>query len=784
MEDINKGNKLSADKVLNSNTFNIREEIEKYSIHWKWFLLGGILSISIAYLYLRYTTPIYSASTTILIKDNKKSGISAELEAFKDLGIIGGGSSNNPDNEIEILKSRKIVGSVVDTLDLTISYFSDGTIKKFEIYKGSPIVFQYLKKSIKKDTTLVFNLLNSEEFTLSDSNNENSKVYSFNTKTQSKIGSFIINKRFNVFPEKYSRIYIKFAASKVNIVDSYKSRIKITPTNKNSSVLKVSLNDPVIRKAEDFLNELIKQYNFDAVNDKNEVSKKTKQFIEDRLKTVGIELSSIQDNVKKYKTKFGVSGLVKEGELALEAVSKSKDKIIEAEIQLNITKWMQESLESSLDFNSILPSNMVVSDLSISKSIEEYNKLILLRNKTSRSAGAENPIILELESQISSLRKNLKLSLNNLKSSLELQLKRLNTDALRIESKVSSIPLIERGIIDIKRQQEIFSGLYSYLLKKKEETSISLAVTVPNAKIIDTAYGYNNPVSPKKSVVYLAALIIGILIPFLLVYIKNLLDTKIHSRKDIEDLTAIPFLGDIPHSETKEKIVIGSDTRSSTAEAFRLIRTNLDFILANTNTNTNSNTIFITSTTSGEGKSFISINLAAALSLSNKKVLLIGLDLRAPKVTEYLGISERKGVTNFITNKDISLDSVKFTIPEIQGLEIIASGVIPPNPAELLLTSRVNDLFDEVKKDYDYIIVDTAPVNLVTDTLLVAKYADMFLYVTRANYLDKRLLNVPQTLYLEKKLPNMSIVLNDTDLKRGYGYGMEDEKEPWYKKLF
>ena len=333
--------------------------------------------------------------------------------------------------------------------------------------------------------------------------------------------------------------------------------------------------------------------------------------------------------------------------------------------------------------------------------------------------------------------------------------------------------------------------MYSYLLKKKEETAISLAVTVANAKIIDVAYSDGIPVSPKRKIIFLAALLLGVLVPFIIIYIKNLLDTKIHTRKDIEELTTIPFLGDVPHSETNEKIVIGNDARTSTAEAFRLIRTNLDFMLP-TKENDLGKTIFITSTTSGEGKSFISINLAAALSLSNKKVLLMGMDLRAPKVTEYLGIPERKGITNFITNEKVSLEDIKFSIPEIKGLDIIASGVIPPNPAELLLHAKVKELFEEVKKDYDYIIVDTAPVNLVTDTLLVSKYADMFLYVSRANYLDKRMLNVAQTLYNEKKLVNMAIILNDTDMTRGYGYGygygygnayVETIKKPWYKRI-
>jgi len=266
------------------------------------------------------------------------------------------------------------------------------------------------------------------------------------------------------------------------------------------------------------------------------------------------------------------------------------------------------------------------------------------------------------------------------------------------------------------------------------------------------------------------------------------LDTKVHTKKDINEHTTIPFLGDVPHSETKEKIVVNAGARSSTAEAFRLIRTNIDFMLSNVITN-KGKTIFITSTTSGEGKSFVSINLASSLALSGKKVLLVGMDLRAPKVTEYLGIPDKKGVTNYITNQDILLDDLKFNVPQLENLDIISSGAIPPNPAELLMRNRVTNLFEEVRNNYDYILVDTAPVNLVTDTLLISKFADIFIYVTRANYLDKRMLIVPETLYRDKKLPNLAIVLNDTDTNKGYGYGYgygyeDTKKKPWYKSLF
>ncbi|KGL64343.1 GumC family protein [Polaribacter sp. Hel1_85] len=780
--------------VENNDTIDIRAELGKYLVHWKWFVIGGMLSMVLAFIYLRYKTPLYNASTSIMIKDNKKSGISAELASFSDLGIIGGGSSNNTDNEIEILTSRKIIGNVVDSLSLTSSYFLEGRIKKSEAYNKTPLFLEFIKKDAlftEKDTVFVVSILDKNKIEFKSIDGEFILSSSFNEVINSEIGQFkITNSKENneIFRGKDVFINIK---GRNKVIDSYTGRISVNPANKNSSVLKISLQDAVKSKSEDILNELVKQYNIDAIKDKNIVSEKTKDFIEDRLKSVGADLAAVQDDVKNYKTKFGISGLSSEGELALQEVSFNNKKIVEIQSQLSLANWIQKKLKKESEANDVLPTNLGFTDVSISSSIESYNELVLKKNKLLVTAGSKNPQLIEVQSQITTLNRNLLSSLDNLKKSLEIQLYQLNIEGNKVTSKIVNIPLIERGMIDIERQREIYSELFSYLLKKKEETAISLAVTVPNAKIIDVAYGSSIPVSPKRKIVYLAALILGLLIPFIIIYLKNLLDTKIHSRKDIEDLTTLPFIGDVPHSETNDKIVIGNDSRTSTAEAFRLIRTNLDFMLPN-NDNDLGKTIFITSTTSGEGKSFISINLAAALSLSNKKVLLLGMDLRAPKVTEYLGISERKGITNFITNDNISLDDVKFTIPEIKGLDIISSGVIPPNPAELLLSAKVKELFDEVKKDYDFIIVDTAPVNLVTDTLLVAKYANMFMYVTRANYLDKRMLNIPQTLYNEKKLPNMAIVLNDTDMKKGYGYGygygygngyIEQVKKPWYKRI-
>lgn len=778
---------------LKNESLDIRVEIEKYLRFWKWFLIGVIASMALAFVYLRYTVPNFSAKATIMIKDNKNSGISAELAAFEDLGIIGGGSANNTENEKEILKSRKIIGLVVDSLDLTIYHSILGRVIETEVYKNSnPLNFKLIKDatfSDRTDTTFFISPINEVKYSLLDADEDLIGEHNFEEIVSSEFGSFKVIKNQDFNGEKFLQpIRIKIVPRRETI-DRYIKNINVVPISKTSSVINLTLKDVNAKKAEDILDELIRQYNIDGIQDKNQVSEKTKEFIDERLEKVKSELFLIDKNVKDFKSDKDFTGLSVEAQLAFESLKESNQKITEARISLSWAKEIERILKVESDKYETLPASLGFTDAGLSSSIDTYNKVILQLKKYRENAGDKNPIILDLLSQKRSLQTSLIASLENISNSLKTQLKELSKEQSIILQKVKAFPANEQGFIDISRQQEIISGLYQYLLRKKEETDISLAVAVPNAKIIDSAYSNGLPVSPRSKLIYLAALVLGLLVPFTIIYARELIDTKVHNKQGIESELSVPFLGDVPKSDSKEKVVIGNDIRSSTAEAFRLIRTNLDFMLASNRTN--SKAIFVTSTTSGEGKSFISINLAATLALSGKKVLLMGMDLRAPKVTEYLGIPERKGITNYITDEDMTLESIIFSIPEIKGLDIIASGVIPPNPAELLMTKRVENLFTIVKQEYDFVLVDTAPVNLVTDTLLIGKHADMVMYVVRANYLDKRLLAVPQELYNEKKLPNMAIVLNDTDPKRsygygygGYGYGYVVVEKPWYKKIF
>jgi capsular exopolysaccharide synthesis family protein len=418
--------------------------------------------------------------------------------------------------------------------------------------------------------------------------------------------------------------------------------------------------------------------------------------------------------------------------------------------------------------------------------MDSYNQLVLERNRILKSATLANPTVIKLDQQLASLKMNITESLRRLQANLNIQKRDLRGQEGLLDSKIGAIPVQERQFRVIARQQKVKEELYLYLLQKREETAISLAATEPNARVIDAAKASKVPVSPKRSMIYLAALLLGLLIPFGILYLIDLLDTKVKSRFELTRKLSIPFLGEIPKSETPNEIV-DTTSRSSTAEAMRIVRMNLDFML-NQVPEGRAKTILFTSTISGEGKTFLSVNLASIFALSGKKVLLIGMDIRNPKLNEYIDLPSSAGLTNYLSSSNVKIEDYIFKHKGFEQLYVLPPGSIPPNPTELLMNKKVDDLFAQFKKEYDFIIVDTAPVSLVSDTLIIAKHADTFVYVVRANVLDKRMLHIPEVLYREKKLPNMALLLNDAETKKGYGYGygygVTTKKVPWYKRVF
>lgn len=779
----------------------LRAILEKYLIHWKWFVLAVILFLFTAKIYLRYTTPMYQASTTILVKDEKKGGMLSELSAFADMGL-GSGLKSNVDNEIEILKSRSLIESTVKKLELNISIFEKGRVNTRELYTEAPIEvhFSNVKPDFYSDQMKwEFVKLSPNTFELVSAIEEDipillthKKEFQYGEIIPTRNGNLIITKPFGIKPSKKledKSIFIVVTPFE-NVVASYQKRLVVDPISKTSSVVAISLTDPVLKRAEVFLNDLIQIYNDDAAADKNFISENTSKFIASRLILITQELDGVEKEVESFKRSNSLTDIESEAKLFIEGSSDYNKKSVENEIQLNVVSSLLDFMKKSTN-GDLLPSNIISGQADASALINSYNQLVLNRNRILKSATLSNPSVVKLDEQITSLKANVAESLSRLQANLTIQKRNLKGQEGLLESKIGKIPVQERQFRVIARQQKVKEELYLYLLQKREETAISLAATAPNARVIDDAKASKIPVSPKKNIIYLGALLMGLLIPFGILYIKDLLDTKVKTRFDITDKFNIPFLGDVPKSLTPNEM-ISTTSRTSSAEALRIVRTNLDFML-NQVPDGKAKSIFLTSTIPGEGKTFLSVNLAGIFALSGKKVLLIGMDIRSPKLNEYIGLPSAKGLTDYLTTKGAVIGDYINKLNGFEDFDVLLAGSIPPNPTEMLMNKKLDELFAQLKSDYDFILVDTAPVSLVSDTLIVAKYADTFVYVVRANHLDKRMLNIPESMHKENKLPNMAFLLNDTDVTKGYGYGYgygnygygnTPEKKSWYKKVF
>jgi tyrosine-protein kinase Etk/Wzc len=789
--------------------FNLKDTLEKYLIYWPWFVLGIFLCLSSAFVYLRYSTPQYIASTNILVKDEKKGGILSELSAFADLGL-GGGMKSNVDNEIEILKSRTLVESTVKSLQLNVSILQKGSVNTIDLYKQVPFDVRIinLKSSFYTDNmSWEFVKLSPETFKLIGSGEENEivsnlltrkKEFRFGEIIPTRCGDLIVTKSelLNGQKEEFvESIFIKVSPLD-DVVESFLGRLKVTPISKLSSVVGITLIDSKAKRAEVFLDKMIEIYNDDAVADKNFISDNTSKFIANRLVLITQELDGVEQDVENFKQSNGLTDIESEAKLFIEGSSEYNKLSVQNEIQLNLVVSMLDFMKKSTNVD-LMPANLITGAGGTLDLINSYNKLVLERNRISKSATESNPNVIKLDEQILSLKFNVTESLMRLQSNLNIQKRNLKAQEGLFDSKIGKIPVQERQFRVIARQQKVKEQLYLYLLQKREETAISLAATVPNARVIDVAKAAKAPVSPKKNLVYFAALLMGILIPIAVLYLIDLFDTKVKSRFNITDKFNIPFLGDVPRSITPNDI-IDSRSRTSTAEALRIVRANLDYMLTQV-ADGKAKTIFVTSTIPGEGKTFLSVNLAAILAHSGKRVLLIGMDIRKPKLNEYLGINDNKGLTDYLSSRNLPITNFINKVENFTSFHALLGGNIPPNPTEMLLNIKVDELFEQLKNEYDYIVVDTAPVSLVSDTLIIAKHADTFAYVVRANYLDKRLLNIPGTLHKENKLPNMGFILNDTSKAKGYGYssygynsygygvygyGESEKIIPWYKKIF
>ncbi len=742
-----------------ANSHSLIEIWEQLCRHWVWFVLGLFIAWSCATIYLRYAENLYSAEAKVLLKEDL-SFQTSELSALMGRGLGKGDTKPNISDQIEVMRSRRLIGKVVDNLQLNIRYFSDARLKRQEFLGDkAPVKVSVLSKDVS--------YLNFEVFIKSKSEIEithNEKIIKSafgKTIKLNDVELMVLPKGSSV--GKTLHVVIYPVSSEISML---KRKLSIIPIN-DGSVLSVSMVDNLPDRARIVVDELIKQYNEDALNDKQRIGEKTTQFIEERLAKVSDDLQAKDQDVEVFKKGNNVINLEAEGGISLTEASANNAQVLEQSTQLSLVNSMQDYLRNNQ--NDLIPENIGLTDGAVNANASKYNQLILARMDMLKHSTESSQIVQNLNQQIQEIRTNLNQSLTNYKKTTQISLGSIQGESGRIASKINRFPTQEKEFKNISRQQQIVEALYLFLLQKREENEITNAATPSSIKVVDYAYSSNIAISPNQNNIYLMATAAGLLVPFAVLYLMFLMNNKVQSRRDLDKL-GISIIGDIP--STKSDMIIQENDRSVLAESFRMLRTNIGFYLSGKNNL--AKTVFITSTVSGEGKTFIAVNLATILSASKKhKVLLIGADIRNPRILEMLDITQfnkRKGITQFLSDHDLPVEDIIISETSLP-FDIIHSGALAPNPSELLMNGRFKEMLNQVKGRYDYIVVDTAPTSLVTDTQIIADFADLFLYVIRANYLDKRMLEMPEDLYRDKRLPNMALILNDVGAGKGYGYG-------------
>ena len=758
---------------------NIQEILFRYLIHWPWFVVSVIICVACAWGYLRLTTPVYNITATVLIKDEKKGGgasMSSELEKMGLDGFVS--SSNNVDNEIEVLRSKSLAREVVNNLGLFVTYMDEDEFPRKELYHTSPVLVSLTHQEADKlpgrmEVNMTFQPIGSMDVQIKVGKKEYQKHFEKLPAvfpTDEGTVAFFANKdtlstasQENVTKERHITAFINRPFS---VAKGYANSLSIAPTSKTTSVVVVSLKNTNIRRGRDYINKLLEMYNINANNDKNEVAQKTAEFIDERIGIISKELGSTEQDLENFKRSAGITDLSSEAQIALTGNAEYEKKRVENQTQINLVMDLQRYMKGNE--YEVLPSNIGLQDAASAGAIDRYNQMLVERKRLLRTSTENNPAIINLDTSIRAMRTNVQATLDATLKGLQITKEDLAREAGRYSRRINDAPTQERQFVSIARQQEIKAGLYLMLLQKREENAITLAATANNAKIIDEALADDNPVSPKRMMIYLVSLVLGMGLPVGIIYLIGLTKFKIEGRADVEKLTLLPVVGDIPLADEKAgSIAVFENKNNLMSETFRNVRTNLQFMLEK-----GRNVILVTSTISGEGKSFISANLAISLSLLGKKVVIVGLDIRKPGLNKVFNIPKKEhGITQFLTNPITNLMDLVQSSDINKNLFILPGGTVPPNPTELLARDGLEKAIETLKENFDYVILDTAPVGMVTDTLLIGRVADLSVYVCRADYTRKAEFTLINELAENNKLPNLCIAINGLDLqKKKYGY--------------
>jgi tyrosine-protein kinase Etk/Wzc len=736
--------------------FDLQSYLRRYLRYWYLFPIFVALSLITAFLYLQVTQPIFLSKTTILIKDEKK-GIDAGGSILEEMAQFGG--NKLVENEIEILKSESLMAQVAKELDLEVALYSKDGLRTVDLYRQSPvIVTPEIVSDYALENPMYIHIVDSLHYKINDED----QVYTFGQKFRNPWGLFSIEAGTE---STYTDIQVKFhnlPALTTNMLE----RLKISLPNIKSTVLELSFEDPSKQRGKDVLNKLLDVYVQSSLNDKNSEASNTLKFIETRLGLITGELGDVEQDVETYKTSKGLTDISSESQIFLQNIKENDSKLSEINTQISILESVDNYIDKAGE-GAPAPATYMINDPVLVSLLTKYNELSLQREKYARTTQANNPLLETINTQLSQTRQAVRENVQNLKRGMDVTRRNLEGINTRFSAGLRSIPQKEREYVSIKRQQTIKEGLYLYLLQKREETALAYASTVTDSRLIDAPTASIKSIKPKRMVIWTGSLAAGIVIPILLINLIFLLNNTVQRREDIEKMGGISVLGEIGTLKVNpgQDAIISITSRSAVAEQFRALRTNLQYL-----GDGRCRTIMFTSSIGGEGKSFVSVNLAASLAYSDKRVILVGLDLRKPTLHERLNISNTKGVTNYLIGHG-DITSLIHSTGVHPKFDVIASGPIPPNPSELLGNGRLSLMLNELRERYDYVLIDSPPYGLVTDASIISEFVDATLYLVRFNYTILDHVSRIKDLTRSKRFSNLSVIFNGVNYGAGYGYG-------------
>jgi tyrosine-protein kinase Etk/Wzc len=751
--------------VDEDDSINLKEILNKLTDKWLLFVLSVFICLLISIIYTRYTPPTYQIKAKLLVNDDEKGGgMGKQSGALMDLGGLIG-AKNSVDNEVEILKTRFLMEQVVRQMQLNIVYTNKVDFVSRELYQP-PFRFNIIKGV---DT------IRSTKFDVQKTSNSKIRVSTKDFVKEVSWGDkFAVNGIgvIQIEPNQIGKMDAGEYFVNINSIDervaSLMAQLSVAVSNKQVSIIDLGLSYTLQKKGEDILNTLIQKYTQANLSDKNAIADSTYRFIKERLNVIASELGDVEDKVESFKQKNQLADMSEQGKLLVQSTGEFSADFAKAETQVSVLTDLEKYLKNEDNNKRVFPSALIPSDLVFSNLMSQYNALLIEREKKLLSDTEESPFVKNIDDQIKGLRSDILSNVQSTKSAALLTRNKLRGQLSQAEGQISGVPQIEKNYLKLARNQQIKQELYIFLMQKAEETAISKTSNIAIAKTIDPPKADVIPISPKKSVIYIAGLIAGLIFPIIWIFGQELLNTSIKTKEEIIALTKVPVIGEISHSSGADNLIVANQSRSAISEQFRALRTNLSFYLKTKD----EKVILLTSSMSGEGKSFTAINLGNILALAGKKVLLMELDLRKPGLSAKLNVSNDIGFSNYTISPDLKAADIIKPLLINKNMFIISSGPLPPNPAETLMSEHMPELMDELKKQFDYILMDAPPIGIIADAQLLSPYADLTIYLVRQKVTQKNQIRIVEDLYRSGKMKNLGIVVNDISSKYyGYGYG-------------